>query len=55
MPLPRKLQELWEGVEFPHPFFGSMNLYEWPCWIILEHEREHHPQIREIVRKLGTR
>ena len=43
------------SVEFPHPFFGSMNLYEWPCWIILEHEREHHPQIREIVRKLGTR
>jgi len=43
------------SVEFPHPFFGSMNLYEWPCWIILEHEREHHRQIREIVRKLGTR
>ena len=43
------------SLEFPHPFFGSMNLYEWLCRIVLEHERPHHPQIREIVRKHGTR
>lgn len=43
------------SLEYPHPFFGGMNLYEWLCRIVLEHERQHHPQIREIVRKLGTR
>lgn len=41
------------SAEFPHPFFGSMNLYEWPHRIILEHEREHHPQIERILRNLG--
>jgi hypothetical protein len=41
------------SVEFPHPFFGSMNLYEWPRRIILEHERQHHPQIERILRNLG--
>lgn len=42
MTLPRKLQELCEGMEENRR-------------ITLEHEREHHPQIREIVRKLGRR
>ena len=41
------------GVEFPHPFFGSMNLYEWPHRIIREHERQHHPQIERILRRRG--
>ncbi len=41
------------SVEFPHPFFGSMNLYEWPFRIIVEHERQHHPQIERAVRNLG--
>jgi len=41
------------SVEFPHPFFGNMNLYEWPHRIIREHERQHHPQIEEILRRLG--
>jgi DinB superfamily len=42
-------------LEYPHPFFGVMNVYEWLCRIVLEHERQHHPQIREILRTLGTR
>jgi len=41
------------SAEFPHPFFGSMNLYEWPHRIIREHERQHHPQIEKILRSLG--
>ena len=41
------------SVEFPHPFFGNMNLYEWPHRIIREHERQHHPQIEEVLRRLG--
>ncbi|HBX42346.1 MAG TPA: hypothetical protein DEH27_00350 [Deltaproteobacteria bacterium] len=41
------------SAEFPHPFFGSMNLYEWPHRIIREHERQHHPQIERILRNLG--
>ena len=40
-------------VEFPHPFLGGMNLYEWPRRIIVEHERQHHPQIERILRSLG--
>ncbi len=40
------------SVEFPHPLFGSLNLYEWPCLIVLGHEKQHHVQIAEIVRKL---
>lgn len=40
------------SAEFPHPFFGSMNLYEWPYRFILEHERQHHPQIERILRRL---
>jgi len=38
------------SLEYRHPFFGVMNLYEWLCRIVLEHERHHHLQIREIVR-----
>jgi len=38
--------------EFPQPLFGSMNLYEWAKLVILEHQRQHHAQIAEIVRKL---
>lgn len=38
---------------FPHPFFGSMNLYEWPHRIIRDHERQHHPQIERILQRLG--
>jgi hypothetical protein len=41
------------SVEFPHPFFGNMNLYEWPHRIIREHERQHHPQIEGVLRRLG--
>ncbi len=41
------------SVEFPHPYFGNMNLYEWPYRIILEHERHHHPQIEKILWNLG--
>ena len=43
------------SLEYPHPFFGAMNLYEWLCRIVLEHERQHHLQIREIVDTLGGR
>ncbi len=39
-------------VEFPHLFFGNINLYEWPCLIVLGHEKQHHAQIAEILRKL---
>ncbi|NNG46430.1 MAG: DinB family protein [Deltaproteobacteria bacterium] len=41
------------SLEFPHPFFGSMNLYEWPHRIIREHENQHHPQIERILRSRG--
>ncbi len=41
------------SLEFPHPFFGNMNLYEWPHRIILDHERQHHPQIEKVLRSLG--
>jgi hypothetical protein len=41
------------SVEFPHPFFGGMNLYEWPRRIIVDHERQHHAQIERILRSLG--
>jgi len=43
------------SLEYPHPFFGVLNLYEWLHRIVLEHERQHHPQIRGIVRALGGR
>ncbi len=41
------------SVEFPHILFGDINLYEWPCLIVLGHERQHHEQIAGILRKLG--
>jgi hypothetical protein len=41
------------SVEFPHPFFGGMNLYEWPRRIIVDHERQHHAQIERVLRSLG--
>jgi hypothetical protein len=41
------------SVEFPHPYFGNMNLYEWPHRIIRDHERQHHPQIEKVLRNLG--
>lgn len=41
------------SVEFPHILFGDINLYEWPCLIVLGHERQHHAQIAGILRKLG--
>jgi hypothetical protein len=41
------------SMEFPHPFFGGMNLYEWPRRIIVDHERQHHAQIERILRSLG--
>jgi hypothetical protein len=41
------------GVEFPHLLFGDLNLYEWPCLLVLEHERRHHAQIAGVLRKLG--
>lgn len=41
------------AAEFPHPLFGSLNLYEWPSLIILRHERLHHAQIAAILRRMG--
>jgi hypothetical protein len=41
------------AAEFPHPLFGSLNLFEWPYLIILQHERQHHAQIVDILRKRG--
>jgi hypothetical protein len=41
------------AAEFPHPLFGSLNLYEWPYLILLQHERLHHAQIAAILRKTG--
>lgn len=40
--------------EFPHPAFGSMNLYEWAALIVLGHQKQHLRQIEEIVRKLRS-
>lgn len=40
------------AAEFPHPLFGNMNLFEWPFFIVLGHERQHHAQIEKILRKL---
>jgi DinB family protein len=33
---------------FPHPFFGSLNLYDW-FRVIAHHEARHTKQLREIV------
>jgi hypothetical protein len=33
---------------FPHPFFGSLNLYDW-FRMIAHHEARHTHQLREIV------
>lgn len=33
---------------FPHPFFGSLNLYDW-FRMIAHHEARHARQVREIV------
>jgi hypothetical protein len=33
---------------FPHPFFGSLNLYDW-FKVVAHHEVRHTKQIREIV------
>lgn len=41
------------SAEFPHLLFGSLNLYEWPCFLVLGHERQHHAQIEKILRKLA--
>jgi len=41
------------SAEFPHPFFGNLNLYEWPHRIVLDHERQHHPQLEKVLRSLG--
>lgn len=38
---------------FPHPFFGSLDLLQWPSVIVLGHEREHHRQLRGILSALG--
>jgi len=40
------------SAEFPHVLFGNLNLYEWPCLIVLGHERQHHSQIEALVRKI---
>ncbi len=36
---------------WPHPFFGSLNLYQWFRMVAL-HEIRHTKQIREIVESL---
>jgi uncharacterized damage-inducible protein DinB len=41
------------AAKFPHPSFGDLDLYEWPCLLVLEHEKQHHGQIAGILRKLG--
>jgi DinB superfamily len=33
---------------FPHPFFGSLNVYDW-FRMIAHHEARHTQQLREIV------
>jgi hypothetical protein len=35
--------------EFPHHRFGSLNLYEWPAVVILEHEKAHRPQLLAVL------
>jgi DNA-binding MarR family transcriptional regulator len=40
------------GAEFPHAIFGPLNLYEWPCVLVLGHEKGHHGQLAEILRGL---
>lgn len=40
------------AAEFPHVFFGSLNLYEWPHFLVIGHERQHHRQIEGILRKI---
>lgn len=38
---------------FPHPLFGAdPNLYEWPLFTVLMHERDHQGQIRELLARL---
>lgn len=38
---------------FPHPFFGSLNVYTW-FKTIYHHEIRHTQQLREIVKSFGT-
>jgi hypothetical protein len=40
------------SVEFPHPLFGQINLYEWPVVTVLMHERDHLGQIRTLLAAL---
>jgi hypothetical protein len=37
---------------FPHPLYGDLNLYEWPCATVLMHEREHQVQIHSLLSHL---
>lgn len=37
------------NAEYPHPFFGQFNLYQWLAFIGL-HERHHLRQIRELIK-----
>jgi hypothetical protein len=41
------------SARFPHVVFGDLDLYEWPSLLVLGHERQHHAQLAEILRKLG--
>ena len=41
------------SARFPNALFGDLTLYEWAYMILLRHERDHHPQIERILRKLG--
>ena len=36
------------GYRWPHPFFGSLNFYQW-FKLVAYHELRHMKQIREIV------
>lgn len=38
---------------WPHPFFGSLNGYQW-FRLIYHHEIRHTQQLREIVKSFGT-
>lgn len=38
----------YSGVQHPHPFLGTLDLYEW-VYFIGSHERRHAEQVREIA------
>jgi beta-phosphoglucomutase len=41
------------AARFPHPFYGELDLYEWPAVTILMHERDHQGQLRAALDRAG--